>query len=104
MKIGQTKDVASLDAAARRGETRSTGQPGAGEAAASVQGDSVKLSSASRELGSSELNVRADKVASIRQAIDEGKYQMDIEAIADNMIAEAARLIQTLGTPPGRTD
>ncbi len=102
MKIGQTKDATSLDAASVRIGTRSTGQAGAGEAAGSVEADSVKLSNASRELGSGELNVRADKVAAIRQAIDEGKYQMDIEAIADNMIAEAARLIQTIGMPPGR--
>ncbi|MFT4099903.1 MAG: flagellar biosynthesis anti-sigma factor FlgM [Burkholderiaceae bacterium] len=101
MKIGPTKDAASLDAALRVG-ARSTGQPDAGEAAGSLEADNVRLSNASRELGSLELSVRADKVAALRKAIDEGKYQMDIEAIADNMIAEAARLIQTIGMPPGR--
>ncbi|MEZ5727618.1 MAG: flagellar biosynthesis anti-sigma factor FlgM [Burkholderiaceae bacterium] len=62
----------------------------------------VDISSASRALvdGDSK-DFRADKVAEVRQAIEEGRFAIHVQKVADKMISEAAELLETIAKRPG---
>lgn len=67
-------------------------------------GESVTLSADSRSVSNAARgdgdNIRQDKVDEIRNAIDQGRYRVDVAAIAEKMIRESAELMQTMGDPP----
>jgi len=66
--------------------------------------DEVSLSRASRSLaaeaaGSEADPIRRQKVEEIRQAIREGRFEVNAWAVADKMISEAAELLESLSRP-----
>ncbi|MGE0801871.1 MAG: flagellar biosynthesis anti-sigma factor FlgM [Lautropia sp.] len=61
--------------------------------------DSVQLSDASRAMINADPGsdgVRADKVAAIKKAIEEGTYHVQAQKIADALIKEASELLESL--------
>lgn len=55
----------------------------------------VRLSSASTALAAQEPSVNFAKVQEIRQAISEGRFEINASAIADRLIATARELVGT---------
>lgn len=105
MMIGKPTDVGALQSALRTGDvaTRSTEAARASDGKVeSVQSiDSVKLSDTSRSLSAAAGTLdgfRADKVAEIKQAIEQGTYQVKARVVADRMISEAADLLRSMTT------
>lgn len=74
----------------RTAENRSSSSSKAGEA--TLQQDSVQLSS-SAGISQGESTFDADKVAAIRQAISEGRFQVKPEAIADGLLDSVKDLL-----------
>ncbi|PPE67844.1 flagellar biosynthesis anti-sigma factor FlgM [Caldimonas caldifontis] len=98
MKIVHTPDTAALAAGQARpaaAEARPTaaGSPTAG-ASTSSESATVKLSSTAAGLMASTPEFDAEKVAAIRQAIADGTFKPNAEAIADKLIANAQELLQ----------
>jgi negative regulator of flagellin synthesis FlgM len=91
MKIDSTTNRPILGDAAK-----ATARPAAGKsAAAGAAREAVQLSDASTRLASgSEPTVDMARVQEIRQAIAEGRFQINASAIADNLIATARDLVQ----------
>jgi negative regulator of flagellin synthesis FlgM len=91
MKIGQIDNTAALTqvAAERNAKPSKAGQPAEAEASAQVQ------LSPTASLLSEGGNVEFDsaKVDRIAQAIRDGKFQVNHEAIADKLIANAQELL-----------
>lgn len=75
---------------------KAAARPAAGKSqAAGVPRDAVRLSDASTRLaGGSEASVDMARVQEIRQAIADGRFQINASAIADNLIATARDLVQ----------
>lgn len=97
MKIGNPLDKAPGAASPRtEGSTQTT----AGGKTSSAQGGvnesaKVTLSSAATGLMSmADGEFDADKVNSVKQAIDNGTYKVNPEAIADKLISNAKDLLQ----------
>ncbi len=91
MKIGSTIDTAAV-AETLRG-SRATG-PASVATPAAADHDDVAVSAAGAQmsaLGSGDFD--SAKVDSIRQAIREGRFTVNPEAIADRLIADAAALL-----------
>ena len=90
MKVNGSTDTLRPDMA--------TGKPAAKSAAAGVVGNSdapaVRLSGASASLsaGDSSPAFDASKVASIKQAIREGRFEVDSGVVADKLIANVNEL------------
>ena len=102
MKIGNPADV-HLTESLRATQTAATRQAGSAGGAAIEQTSgaaSVRLSDTSRNLaaetGRTGEPIRAAKVEEIRKAINEGRFQVNPDVVADKMISEAAELIETL--------
>lgn len=104
MKIGKPSEIQqTTDVTLRSGQTPGGSRlPGrAGEAGRpAAADDEVRLSRASRNLigeapGAAET-VRADKIEEVRQAIEEGRFPVNAEVVAERMISEAAQLLETL--------
>lgn len=59
--------------------------------------DDVRLSSLASQLLASEnvVSFDADRVAEIKQAISEGKFSINADAIADRLIASARELLES---------
>ena len=95
MKIGNTPDkpaqVAGSTAPAATTDTAKAGVP----VAAPDASTQVALSTAASTLlsGSSSAEFDSAKVARISQAIADGKYSINAEAIADKLIANAQELL-----------
>lgn len=103
MKINQTGKplpaTATGESGARSPAAKSGGQPGAATVAAdstSVQLDTT--GSQLRELESSIASasvVNSQKVSEIKQAISEGRFQVNAEVVADRLIDTVQDLIST---------
>lgn len=92
MKIGKPLDAANaLVPPARPGNGGSGLARGA---AAATPGVAVSVSTQTRSLGQAaapEMNL--SKVDAIRQAIAEGRFQVNAEAIADKLLANAQEML-----------
>jgi negative regulator of flagellin synthesis FlgM len=97
MKIGSTSSPAA-DAAALAQANAETGAAAAAKvrtAQDSVSASSVKLSSTAASLlaDAAAPEFDAAKVEKMKQAIADGSFKVDPEAIADKLIANAAELL-----------
>lgn len=72
---------------------RSTGSRAAAPGKPASEGESVHLSAASSELSSADGVVDMARVQEIRQAISEGRFQINASAIADRLISTARELV-----------
>jgi negative regulator of flagellin synthesis FlgM len=90
MKIGSTSSPAA-DAAALARANAEAGNAAAKARAQVDAGSSVRLSSAATGLLAAGATPEFDaaKVERVRQAISDGTYRIDAEAIADKLIANA---------------
>ncbi|MCL4744222.1 MAG: flagellar biosynthesis anti-sigma factor FlgM [Burkholderiaceae bacterium] len=106
MKIGN--NIESLQPELVNRATNASRSPAAsGKEVAAVEAtDRVELSGTSRSLatsaGGSPDAVRAEKVAEVREAIQQGKFHVSAQAVADKMINEAAELIEAITSGRGR--
>ena len=60
--------------------------------------DRIELSSASRlaQTTAQDGEIRAEKVAEVKNAIARGEFKIDVSAVADRMINEAASLVEVI--------
>lgn len=105
MKIGHTNELRRGEAfpAAAEGRAVASGAP----VEAIDAGERIDLSSASRNLAGATPDARDDtvrqyKVDEIRRAIQEGRFHVSAEAVADRMISEAAELLETIAARIGK--
>lgn len=106
MVIGKPTDAGTpksalptSSAGTRRVESGAAESGAAGVVAGVIPTDSVKLSDAGRALtaaGQAVDDFRADKVAAVKMALEQGTYRVHARIIADRMIAEAAELLETM--------
>jgi negative regulator of flagellin synthesis FlgM len=90
MKIGPTLDTHAADAAARTGRTASTAAP----LTSTPASDRVDVSAAGSQLNTlSSGDFDQAKVDAIRSAIKEGRFTVNPERIADQLIADATALL-----------
>ena len=106
MKIGNNieslqSELVNRATNASRSPANSGSEIGAVEAT-----DRVEISGASRSLAAvasaSTDAVRAEKVAEVKAAIEQGKFHVSAQAVADKMISEAAELIESITSGRGR--
>jgi negative regulator of flagellin synthesis FlgM len=89
----------SSDASSRLGAGKAAAKPGVSAGAGSADETSVHLGSTSAQLRSIESGVAntpvvdAKKVAEIKQAISEGRFQVNSDVVADHLINTAQDLI-----------
>ena len=103
MKIGQSPEIPSPASQAVNAATQKSGQQVSASAVANSSankstrsaGVAVTVSTLARDLEKtdSDADVDMQKVDSIRSAIQEGTYQVNPEAIADKMLANAQELL-----------
>ena len=106
MMIGKPTDVGAAPPAPRTGAATGSRIAVAAPVASGedkvdgpVASDSVKLSDTSRAMiaaNQASDEFRADKVAAVRKAIEEGHYQVQARQIADRLIREASELLESL--------
>lgn len=102
MKIGKNIDGSQIDAVNRAANaSRTPAAPSAASASVPsvAPADRVELSATSQSLAAAEAaaaTVRADKVAAVREAIDNGKFHVNPHAVADRMITAASELLETM--------
>lgn len=106
MKIGQPSDIpASLPPVNSPASPKAGAQAGTAAAANSTaaqstrsSGVAVSVSQQARALEKSQRNEAEDidtqKVASVRAAIQDGTYEVNAEAIADKLLANAQEMLQ----------
>jgi len=93
MKIGPLEP--KLPVAPLAGERAGTAPSAKANAPAGGEpGVQVALSAAASGAGAVSAEFDADKVQRIAQAIREGRYQIDADAIADKLIANARELLE----------
>jgi negative regulator of flagellin synthesis FlgM len=100
MMIGRPTDVGTPQAASRAGGARVV-EPGTsgGKVEEVESADSLKLSDASRALvgaGRTAEGFRAEKVAALKKAVEDGSYKVQAKVVAERMINEAAGLLETM--------
>ncbi|MBP6813779.1 MAG: flagellar biosynthesis anti-sigma factor FlgM [Burkholderiaceae bacterium] len=101
MKVGNNIESKQPEPVPRA--TNGTRAPTAGsqEVAGTVPVDKVELSATSRSIAAAdgaEQPVRPGKVEEVKAAIQEGRFHVSAEAVADKMISAAAELIETMAT------
>lgn len=93
MKINSAS-LPSIGNAAATGSPR--GAASAGKSAGTSSGERVDISSLSarlQEVGAGETPVDAQKVAEIKQAIAEGRFQINPERIADGLLNNVREML-----------
>jgi negative regulator of flagellin synthesis FlgM len=95
MKIGNPLDKAVGGIGPRTEGATSTGTSGKTSSATGATNESSKvtLSTVASGLMSVEGEFDAEKVSSVKQAIDSGTYKINPEVIADKLIANARDLL-----------
>jgi flagellar biosynthesis anti-sigma factor FlgM len=103
MMIGKPTDVGTPQSALRTGSATTrrveSGSAGGEKVDGVLPTDSVKLSDTGRALTAAARTVdefRADKVAAVKLALEQGTYNMQARIIADRMISEAADLLKSM--------
>ena len=101
MKVGNNIESKQPEPVPR--STNGTRAPttGSQEVAGTVPVDKVELSATSRSIAAAdgaEQPVRPGKVEEVKAAIQEGRFHVSAEAVADKMISAAAELIETMAT------
>ncbi len=103
MMIGKPTEIGSPVSPARSGSATTaagnTAIAGDGKVENVLPTDSVKLSDAGRAMTSpvrAEDAFRADKVAAVKQAIEQGTYKIQARVVAERMISEAAELLESM--------
>lgn len=104
MKIDKPVEIQpAQDATLRAGHPAGAARPAGHAGAKARAADSVSLSAASRglvaDLATDGGEVRHDKVAEVREAIREGRFDVRAQVVADKMITQAAELLETLTVP-----
>jgi flagellar biosynthesis anti-sigma factor FlgM len=101
MKIGNSIDAVKTEGVGPAG----AGRPGVSSSrpVAPTEGsDRIDLSETSRTLAGGEARtsaeIRADKVAEVREAIARGEYRVDAHVVAERLIIETAQLLETLSS------
>lgn len=103
MMIGKPTEPLSVQSVARTpGASARRVEPGVASDA-KVEGigatDNVKLSDAGRALtagGRTADEVRADKVAAVKKAVEEGTYRVQATVVADRLISDAAEMLRAM--------
>lgn len=111
MKIGKNQDPGQADALARAALSPRSGAAASQDTAATsptrkVDGqsrDTVQLSAQSLALSSAATAAAEtgsvasqQKIAEVRQAIAEGRFNVNAQVVAERMISQAAELLQSL--------
>ena len=91
MKIGSSHDLPAVDGAQRG--PRAAGA-GATAKTAGVSTDQLSLSAAGSAFAKGDADFDQAKVDAIRTAIQQGRFTVNAGAIADQLIADAAALLQ----------
>lgn len=91
MKIGGAVNTGNTPTV----ETRTGGTRAARGDTPAASGETVRLSTASAELGGGEVAIDLARVGEIRQAVSEGRFQINAGAIADRLIATARELVDS---------
>lgn len=108
MKIGNNVEPVQSDLVNRAAIGTRSVAPSSLEVPATASADAVKLSERSRALiaatGATAADevIRPEKVAQVRQAIQEGNFVVSAQAVADKMINQAAELIEVMAMGNGR--
>jgi negative regulator of flagellin synthesis FlgM len=100
MRIGQTAESTQSSQLAGTGHRGTTGAGALQEAAAIAATDRVELSTTSRKLATPAASIDSAQVQAVRKAIDSGTYVVDVNAVADKMISEAAELFERIVCGP----
>ena len=96
MKIGNPLDKA-LGVGARTESAPSTNGPSKTSSTDEAVGQSAKVTlstSATGLMAGGDGVIDMEKVSKVKQAIDDGSYQVDAEVIADKLISNAKELLQ----------
>lgn len=103
MMIGKPTDVGTPQSALRTGSAAprrvESGSAGGEKVDGVLPSDSVKLSDTGRALtaaGKAVDDFRADKVAALKMALEQGTYHVQARIVADRMISEAAELLRSM--------
>ena len=100
--IVKPTDVGTPQAASRTGGAttrRLESGAGGGKVDSVLPTDTVKLSTTGRALTAANQTLdefRADKVAALKKAVEEGSYRVQAKVVADRMITEAAELLGSM--------
>jgi negative regulator of flagellin synthesis FlgM len=111
MKIGKNPEAGQADALARASLTPRSGAAASQDAAAGsatkkvdgqssdtvqLSAQSLALSSAAAAASESGSVTSQQKIAEVRQAIAEGRFNVNAQVVAERMISQAAELLQSL--------
>lgn len=94
MKIGQLDNKGVTPAVSERRASGSSSAGGKTEASAQVE---LSATVSQLKAGSSESVFDADKVKRISDAIRDGKFEVNADAIADKLISNARELLGSVG-------
>lgn len=96
MKIGSLDNLKPITPASGNAASREGAAPVADKAGAVAQEPSAKVAlspAATQRVNESNADFDAEKVARIAQAIRDGKFEVNAEAIADKLLANAQELL-----------
>lgn len=108
MKIGNNIESLQSDLRARAVNGSRTPATPASPTIGAVDGvDKVELSEMSQRLtaeaaGGVDADIRPEKVEEVRKAMQEGRFQVNPQVVAEKMISQAAELIESITTNPAR--
>jgi flagellar biosynthesis anti-sigma factor FlgM len=99
MKIGNNLDTKQIDTLARASNGSRTATASSAGVAGVQATDKVQLSATSQSLAATEqatASMRAEKVAEVRAAIEQGRFHVSAQVVADRMITAASELVETM--------